>query len=427
LRRFQHLYVAQPGPFAAFERRRDGATIDVMIDAGPPKLQIPRWIQLIGLPLLLLLGWIVATAAAHVVFVFVVAALLALLLNPIVRAVARVRVPRGLAVAIVYLSFAGALAVTVGALATVVVGQTKTAADRVDAYFTKPAGQGQVPADRDVDRFQRWLNQHHLRQLDVQQRGHRAVERIREKDVGGYTTRVVDFVEGAAISVGKALFALVLLIVVSIYMLLDLPRLQSGIDRRFPPRPGSGALIPRIEAALAGYVRGQALLSLIIGGSAGIGLWIFGVTGVLPGADRWALLFGAWVAVTEVVPYIGPWLGAIPPTIFAIVDHPISALWVVLLFLGIHQLEGHVVAPNVLGNALRLHPLLVIFGLLAGGEIYGLAGALLALPLLAAGRAIWEFATERVTLEDWRGGTVPVEVEVEPPAEVKPLKPTASP
>ena len=282
----------------------------------------------------LLLGWVVATAAAHVVFVFVVAALLALLLNPIVRAVARVRVPRGLAVAIVYLSFAGALAVTVGALATVVVDQTKTAANRVDAYFTKPAGQGQVPADRDVDRFQRWLNQHHLRQLDVQQRGHRTVERIREKDVGGYTTRVVDFVEGAAISVGKALFALVLLIVVSIYMLLDLPRLQSGIDRRFPPRPGSGALIPRIESALAGYVRGQALLSLIIGGSAGLGLWIFGVTGVLPGADRWALLFGAWVAVTEVVPYIGPWLGAIPPTIYAIVDHPISALWVVLLFLG---------------------------------------------------------------------------------------------
>lgn len=413
--------VVEPGPFAPFERRRDGATIDAMIDAGPPKVAIPRWIQLIGLPLLVLLAWIVVTAAAHVVFVFVVAALLALLLNPLVRAVASirvasVRVPRGLAVAIVYLSFAGALAVTVGALATVVVDQTRTAANRVDAYFTTPVGHGQVSADRDVDRFQSWLDSHHLRQIDVQKRGHRAVQRIREKDVGGYTTRVVNFVEGAAISVGKALFALALLIVVSVYMLLDLPRLQSGIDRRFPPRPGSGALVPRIEAALAGYVRGQALLSLIIGGSAGLGLWIFGVAGVLPGADRWALLFGAWVAVTEVVPYIGPWLGAIPPTIYAVVVHPVSALWVVLLFLGIHQLEGHVVAPNVLGNALRLHPLLVIFGLLAGGEIYGLAGALLALPLLAAGRAIWEFLTERVTLEKWRAGAVPVEVEVEPAA-----------
>jgi len=62
-------------------------------------------------------------------------------------------------------------------------------------------------------------------------------------------------------------------------------------------------------------------------------------------------------------------------------------------------------------RALRLHPLLVIFGLLAGGEIYGLPGALVALPLLAAARAIWEFFSERVTLESWeQGGAVPVEV-----------------
>ena len=54
-----------------------------------------------------------------------------------------------------------------------------------------------------------------------------------------------------------------------------------------------------------------------------------------------------------------------------------------LLFLGIHQIEGHIVVPNVMGSALRLHPLLVIFGLLAGGEIYGLPGILVALPLLA--------------------------------------------
>ncbi len=85
-----------------------------------------------------------------------------------------------------------------------------------------------------------------------------------------------------------------------------------------------------------------------------------------------------------------------------------------LLFLAIHQVEGHVVVPNVMGSALRLHPLLVIFGLLAGAEIYGLPGALIALPLLAAGRAIWEFFAERVELEPWeKGGAPPVEVELE--------------
>ena len=72
-----------------------------------------------------------------------------------------------------------------------------------------------------------------------------------------------------------------------------------------------------------------------------------------------------------------------------------------MLFLAIHQVEGHIVVPNVMGSALRLHPLLVIFGLLAGGEIYGLPGALIALPLLAAARAMWEFFGERVELESW--------------------------
>ncbi len=295
-----------------------------MADAGgPPKLQIPRWIQLVGLPLLLLLAWVLATTAYHVVLVFVVAALAALLLDPVVRALQRVRIPRGLAVAIVYLSFLAALGLTIGALGTVAVDQTKTAANRVDAYFTEPSGRSRSAADHDVDRFQVWLDTHHLRQVKVQERGHRAVKQIREKDVGRYTTRVVDFVEGAAVSIGKVLFELVLLLVVSIYMLLDLPRLQARIDRRFPPRPGSGALVPRIEGALAGYVRGQALLSLIIGGSAGLGLWIFGVTGLLPGGDRYALLFGAWVALTEVIPYVGPWIGAVPPLVYALFVHPV--------------------------------------------------------------------------------------------------------
>ena len=123
----------------------------------------------------------------------------------------------------------------------------------------------------------------------------------------------------------------------------------------------------------------------------------------MPGADKYALVFGAWVALTEVLPYVGPWLGAIPPLIYALVVHPFSVIWVAILFLVIHQLEGHIVVPKVMGSALRLHPLLVIFGLLAGANIDGLVGALIALPLLAAGRAIWEFFAERIVLEPWVG------------------------
>jgi predicted PurR-regulated permease PerM len=408
-----------------------------MAPGAAPKIQIPRWMQLVGLPLLLILAWVVAGRVFHVVFLFLVATLIALLLDPIVKAIGavrigRFRIRRGVAVAFVYLVFAAALIVSMWALATVVVDQTKTAANRFDTYFTTPNGQtGQTDADRDVDRLQHWLNTHGLSSIQVQERGHRWVRQIRNKDVGKYTGKVVDFVEGAAISIGKLLFAGVVVIVVSIYMLLDFSKFAGFLDRRFPPHPGSQPLLVRMEHAVAGYVKGQLLVSLIIGASAGLGMWLLGVIGAVPGADKYALLFGAWVALMELIPYLGPWLGAIPPAIYAAVVHPLSILWVTALFLVIHQVEGHVVVPKVMGSALRLHPLLVIFGLLAGGELYGLAGILVALPLLAAARAAYEYFSERVELEPWQeGGPVPVEIELEqptPPVVPVPDPPEAKP
>src|SRR6476661_4350141 len=163
------------------------------------KIEIPRWIQLAGLPVLLLFLWIVVAAVRHVVFLFLVAVLIALLLSPLVRAVQRVRLPRGFSVALVYLVFAITVVAVIGALGTIVVGETKTAAKRVDSYFTDVNGQTrEVDADRDVDRLQRWLNTHNLGAVHVQKRGHHLVRDIRKHDVGKYTNKVIDFLEGAA-------------------------------------------------------------------------------------------------------------------------------------------------------------------------------------------------------------------------------------
>jgi predicted PurR-regulated permease PerM len=386
--------------------------------APPPRILIPRWIQLVGLPLLLLLAWVFANAAGHTIFLFLIATLIALLLDPVVLTLGAFKIRRGLSVVIVYVTFAAAIVVAIIAITTVVVGQTKTAAEQFNHYFTVQHGQArQTSADRDIDRLQHWLNTHHLQSIKIEKSGHRIVQRIRQRDVGRYTNRIVNFVEGAAISIGKVLFDTVLILVVSIYMLLDMQRLARAVDRRFPPQ-GGRPLISRMEHALVSYVRGQVTLSLIIGTSAGLGLWIFGLTGLLHRADSYALLFGGWVALTEVLPYLGPWLGSIPPAIYALVVQPFSVVWVILLFLVIHQIEGHIVVPKVMGSVLRLHPLLVIFGLLAGANINGLPGALVALPLLAVGRAAWEFFAERLQLESWGGGgTIPIEVEpvAEPP------------
>jgi predicted PurR-regulated permease PerM len=355
-----------------------------------------------------------AGAVRHAVFLFLVAAIVALLLNPLVRALARARIPRGFGVAIVYLTFAAGLVIAVVALATVVVEQSQSASDRIDAYVTNEDGRtGSTAAERDIDRLQAWLDDHRLGRIRIEEEGRSFVEGL---DIEGSTRTAIDWAEGAALGIFAFLFGLVLVLVVSIYMLLDFNRLHHALDRRFPPPPGSPSLLPSVEAAVGGYVKGQLLVSAIIGTSAGVALWLLGMIGWLPaGFETYAILFGAWVAVAELIPYLGPWLGAIPPVLYGLVVDPLSALWVVLLFLAIHQIEGHIVIPKVMGSALRLHPLLVIFGLLAGGEIYGLPGVLVALPTLAAARAIWEFFGARVALERWEPGTVPVEVELEPP------------
>jgi predicted PurR-regulated permease PerM len=372
-----------------------------MPSPAPVTIQIPRWAQLVLLPLLLLLAWTVAGAVRHVLFLFLVALLIALLLNPLVRGLGRARLPRGPAVALVYLAFAAVVALAILALATVVVQQTRSAAHRVDNYFTTDSGHPpHTGAEQDLARFQRWLDHNHLSSVHVQHQGQKFLNQVGTKDVQKYTSKALRWAEGAGLTVVTLLFDALLVVVVSIYMLLDMQRLTEAVDRRFPPR-GRGGLIVRMEQAVASYVKGQFLLSLIIGLSVGLGLWILGMAGLMPHGGRYAAAFGAWAGVTELIPYVGPWLGAIPAVLYALVQHPLSALWVAALFLGIQQLEGHLVVPKVMGRTLRLHPLLVIFGLLAGGEIYGFPGILVSLPLLAAGRAGWEFFSERIELQKW--------------------------
>jgi predicted PurR-regulated permease PerM len=387
-----------------------------------PAIQIPRWIQLAGLPVLLVLGYFLASTLGHALFLFLTAGVIAFLLNPLVRDLQKLKLRRGLAVAIVFLLFAAAVGVAVAGIASVAVDQTRSASTRIENYFTDETGNPpQTGAEKDIDRLQAWLNRHHLERVKVKQSLTDWADSIKAEDITGYTKDVFSFAKGAARTVILGLFSLVLIVVISIYMLLDFERLESRIDRRFPPH-GGPPLRRRIERALAGYVRGQVILSTVIGVSAGFGMWVLGATGLVPGADRYALLFGLWTAIIEVIPYIGPWLSAVPPALYALVVDPIGVVWVAALFIFIYQIEGHVVVPNVMANALRLHPLLVIFGLLAGGELYGLPGVLLSLPTMAALRAIWEFFGERVELQSWdEDDAIPVDLD----AEVEPPKPRA--
>lgn len=388
-------------------RRRDGDFDDHdPLEGQPPPssaepVVVPRWIQLVGLPLLLLLGFAIIKAAGPVVLLFVTAAVIALILNPLVSGLQRAHLPRGVAIVCVYLGFISALVVAGVLLANPISDQVTTLRDDIPS-ITDSANQRLADVQDYFDR--KGIN------VEIKKQGQTALETLQEKVVGG-TDSVVSFGTDLLTKLVTAGFGLILVFVLSVYMLIHGERIGALVRGVMPTGDGTREddYPSRVVRAVAGYVRGQLLFSFAMGAGAGIGMWIFGVTGIFPDGKTYALAFGVWFGLMELVPYVGPFLGAVPPLLVALFQDPLTAVWVALFFVGLQQIEGHVASPLIFGKALRINPLFVIFALLFGAELFGIIGALVALPVAAVVRETVVYLRQHLVLEPW-GTMCPLEV-----------------
>jgi predicted PurR-regulated permease PerM len=328
-----------------------------------------------------------------VLLIFIVAAVIALILNPAVAFLQRSRLPRGLAVLAVYLAFFLTLTGIGVLLANPISNQVRT--------FTRNLPTIVKEANKRIATFQNELDKQGIH-LHLVKNGKTALQSIEAKVVKS-ASKVVSFGGALLTEVANAIFNLVLVLVLSVYMLLYGPAM-GGLVRRLMPR-GDGTreddYPSMVQRAVTRYVGGQLLFSAVMGASTGLALYLFGVLGIFPDGRKYALAFGVFYGVMELVPYVGPILGAIPPVLVALFTDPISALWLVLLFIGLQQLEGHVVAPQIFGHTLRINPLLVIFALLIGLQLYGVVGALVALPIAAVLRETAVYLSRHLTFEPW--------------------------
>jgi putative heme transporter len=359
----------------------------------PGRVVVPRWVQLVALPLTVLAAWALAKAAGKVMLLFIIAGLIALILNPAVSFVQRGRMPRGLAVLAVYVAFFVGLAGIGVLLANPISNQVRTFTNNLPTITNE--------ANKKLAEFETTLNQNGFH-VHIVKPGKTALQSIQAK-VAKSASKFVSFGGALLTEIANAIFNLVLIFVLSVYMLLYGRQIGGLVRRVMPPGDGSRAddypLL--VQRAVSRYVGGQLLFSAIMGASAGLSLYIFGVIGIFPDGSKYAVAFGVFYAVMELVPYIGPILGALPAVLVALFTNPITAVWVVLLFIGLQQLEGHVVAPQVFGHTLRINPLLVIFALLVGLEVNGIFGALVALPILSVVRETVVYLSRHLTFESW--------------------------
>jgi predicted PurR-regulated permease PerM len=346
------------------------------------------------LPLAVVGGWALLRAAGPVALVFIIGGLLALLLNPFVSRLRQAGLPRGLAVLAVYLTVFMVIGGAGVLLANPVADQISAFRENVPAIVDD--------ANRELGDLQRWLDDKGI-DVEIAAQGRTAVQTLGDNLAEG-SGELVSFTQDALRVFVEASFGLILILVVSIYMLLYAERIGEGV-RKIVPR-GSGTseddYPSGVQRAVFGYVRGQVLFSTIMGVSAGVLLYVLGSVGIFEQGKDYAFFFGAFYGFCELIPYIGPAIGGFPPVVIAALGgDPLDAVWLIVAFTGLQQIEGHIVAPNVFAQALQMNPLLVIFALLMGGQLYGFIGAFVSLPVAAIVRETVVYLRRHLVLEPW--------------------------
>lgn len=175
----------------------------------------------------------------------------------------------------------------------------------------------------------------------------------------------------------QSLFIFFFSLVLAYYFLSDRKQLSRSLYSFFPPEKEKliSGILQEVNGSLGGYLRGLILVAFLVGLLAFVAMLILKVP--------YALLIGSIVGFTNLIPYFGPFIGAIPGTILAFLSSPTQGLWAIFAFILIQQIDNVVLTPKIVGDHAGLHPITVILAVLAGEKLWGLGGMIIAVPLVA--------------------------------------------
>ncbi|MTI94956.1 MAG: AI-2E family transporter [Firmicutes bacterium] len=299
---------------------------------------------------------------------FLVALIISYVLNPVVIWLQDKKFNRTLAVFVIYFVFFGLLFIGIARLVPVVTAEVNRLASRIPEY-TAQIQTYIVEFNEATDRLQ--LPQ--SVELALEENIHNL-----EAYLLGLLGRMPEFTTNIA----RAIFNIVLILILTFYFLKDFSLVRDSFYRLLPRehQAKTRKIIYEIDHSLGNYIRGQLIITTIIAISTYLGLLFLGVD--------FALILGLIAGITNIIPYFGPFFGAIPAVLVALLKSPILALKVAIVITLIQQVESHLVAPQVLGKSMGMHPLIVILALLAGGQFMGITGMIIAVPVLAVLRIL---------------------------------------
>ncbi|MCB9608258.1 MAG: AI-2E family transporter [Polyangiaceae bacterium] len=373
-------------------------------------------------------------ATREVLLPFIVALILAYVLTPLVAMCERRRIPRALAVILVYLTVFGG-AYGFGALVFPRVFQEALSLSRETPAMARNLAVKWGPvAESRVQAFLDRLDTGAKEAPPDKHKEHEPAFEIKEQPGGGYhviihggvdivqdgpkhwrvqprpepgakfsvnqllsqgVDQTVEYVKRNAIDlirvgqvivsrISRGIFLLFMTLMIAAYLMLTREDIV-GFFRSLPPpraRPSFDRLIARIDRGLSGVVRGQLIICAVNGVLSAIGFWIFDL-------KYWPIL-ALIAAIMSLIPIFGSILSTIPAVLIGLTQDFWTALWVLIWIIGIHQVEANLLNPKIIGVAAKIHPVLVVLALIIGEHFFGLWGALFAVPVLSIAQSIFQ-------------------------------------
>jgi len=192
-------------------------------------------------------------------------------------------------------------------------------------------------------------------------------------------------------SVINTFVQLILVFMLAAFISIDLPKLMARIRALFEASDGStdafDDLLHRLGKGLGGVIRGQLTICLINGTLTGIGLWILGVD--------FAILLGIIAGVLSIIPIFGTIISTVPAVLLGLVQGFSTALLVLIWILIVHAIDTNFFTPKIVGSSASLHPVVIVFALLAGQSAFGVLGLVFAVPVASIAQTLLLFAIEK--------------------------------
>lgn len=311
---------------------------------------------------------------------FFMALIIVYLVHPLVMKLERKKIKRRMAILLVYLFFSLAIITTTFFVIPGVIGNVKELIitlpqiviqyeELFDKLITSIQSSG-WPSDIKDTVFREIVN---------------GTGFVQDKMMDGLRRILSGFIEAIT-----ALFDLVLAMIIAYYFINDGEFFKEAVLSLTPRKWRNGIIATgrEINAILSNFIQGQLLTALIVGILETIGLIII--------KAKYPLILGLVGGIANIIPYFGPILGAIPAVAIALIESPVKAIWTVIVFTIVQQIDNAFISPKIIEGKLGLHPVTTILAVLVGGEFFGILGMLVSVPIAAIIKVVVKRAVEAI-------------------------------